>query len=550
MKARHLQLISFVAFTLGSGPAGADWVQHGQGEDEVRVWASPKEAGMSFNWSGKTNARHEAEGVGILEWYKIEKQQRIVNLVYTGELKAGRRDGTGVSLQRSGAKYSGQWSNNVKAGKGEYWYANGDYYAGLFRNDVMHGAGRYISADGTVFEGTFVADERDGPGDVISPDGRRYSSTWKAGKDTNPAGAPLPEKPYLTLGTDVRPYALDGKIFLNSDTGPAFYLTYRGRSEDGTFVIDSDWPYWIAWSKGGPVVTADVAPEGSSLGTYPVFLDLRLVNRGRETLEIRKAEMVVEESYADLEPILQIRDASSRGGVSCDVVNFTANPVESCEVAFNVLPKDATPTFTKFQFVEEIEPFTENARFSLARALTALKLDAAAIAAIETPGEDSAQRAPLEQRVRQSVGKFPGFVQSDNDSVFLAYSLIEGELRLGWTDHTGAKRSKRVLFQFRKCFAQFGVEEAVEGPSSGKYDVMLKATGQGYLVPFTYKRSLAANANDRFTVQVASPASSYHRFRIRLTAVDGREILSPPCRLHFLVPRNFSWREGRVIEKP
>ena len=98
-------------------------------DDEVRVWASPKEAGMDFNWSGGTNARHEAEGFGILEWYKMEKTphaggmvypSRVSQLVYTGELKAGRRDGTGISLPKSGAKYSGQWKDNLKEGKGEY----------------------------------------------------------------------------------------------------------------------------------------------------------------------------------------------------------------------------------------------------------------------------------------------------------------------------------------------------------------------------------------------------------------------------------------------
>jgi hypothetical protein len=569
MKTKRLLYITVVlgALAISRTRTQAEFrIIHPGEDDEVRVWASPKETGMDFNWSGGTNTRHEAEGFGILEWYKMEKTPhagrkdypRLVSqFVYTGELKAGRRDGTGISLPKSGAKYSGQWKDNLKEGNGEYWFSNGDYYAGQFHNDVMQGAGRYVSADGTVFEGNFAADERDGPGVVIFADGRRYSSTWRAGKDTNPAGAPLPDKPYLTLGTDAHAYALDSKVFSSDEgdsavgAGNEFYLTYRGRWENDAFVIDCDWPYWVAWSKGGPIITLDSSPEGFHIGTHPVFLELRLINRGRDKLEIRKAEAVVDESYPDLEPILRLQDNSDRGGVSCEIVNFTANRVDECEVAFNVLPEHATPTFEKFQVTEKIGPFSTTAKFSVQAGLSAAGLDANAIAAIEKIQYDSPQREKNEQRVRQDLEKRTGFAHPSKGPAFFAYALVAGEIRLSWTDHAGAKQNKRVKFQFRKCLAEFhGAEESVEGPSSGKYDVLLKNAGKNYLVPFNYKRSVAASANDRFTLQVASKASSYQRFRIRLTAVDGREILSPPCRMHFLVPRNFSWKEGHVIEAP
>ena len=54
-----------------------------------------------------------------MEWFKKENHERAASVIYTGEMKAGRRYGTGVELYRSGAKYSGQWSENVKEGKGE-----------------------------------------------------------------------------------------------------------------------------------------------------------------------------------------------------------------------------------------------------------------------------------------------------------------------------------------------------------------------------------------------------------------------------------------------
>lgn len=230
------------------GVAHADWKVHPATEfsREERVWATAREKGLDFSWSRGVNARHEVEGYGVLEWFKIEDNRRAARVIYTGEMKSGRRHGTGIALYLSGSKYSGQWSENLKEGKGEYWYANGDYYAGSFHNDLMHGPGRYVSADGTVFDGTFVLDERDGPGVVIYPDARRYSSMWSAGKDVNPSSAPIVAKPYIMIGVDVRRYALDGEI-LSADfgRGDESYLTYRGRFTDGDFVIDPDWAYRV-----------------------------------------------------------------------------------------------------------------------------------------------------------------------------------------------------------------------------------------------------------------------------------------------------------------
>ena len=504
---------------------------------------------MDFSWSGKVNARHEAEGYGVLEWSEPAGLQPKPVLVYIGEMRSGRRHGPGVSLHRSGSKYSGQWSENLKEGKGEYWYSNGDHYAGWFHNDLMHGPGRYVSADGTVFEGTFVSDVRDGPGIVIFPDGRRYASTWSAGKDINPAGAPVPAKPYMIIGVDVRRYALDGKI-LSRDfgRGDESYLTYRGRLADGDFVIEPDWAYWIAWSKGGPVT--DVATD-FVVGVFPVFLDIRVFNPSKEKLSIRRAEALVKESFPDREPILRLHDGSVAGGVTCEIVNFGLNRVDECEVAFNILPPEMEPKFESYQFIEKLEPFSDRATFTLARAIDALGIDAAAIAAMEHIGDDAWQESIPDRAIRE-MRKIPGFVRSEkwDKSLVSASGLIAGEVRIAWMDHLGSKQTKHVKFQFLKSFIPLPIGEmAVEGAPSGKYDLFLETEGKDYVLPFAYKRTIAPGTNDRFTLQIASEVSTYQRFRVRLTTADGREIISPPCRMHFLVPRQFSWKEGYVIEK-
>ena len=196
-----------------------------------------------------------------------------------------------------------------------------------------------------------------------------------------------------------------------------------------------------------------------------------------------------------------------------------------------------------------MEPFSKRATFSLARAIEALGIDADAIAAIERIKDDKPSQEKIALRATREMRKFSKFVKSDGE-VFSAYGLIAGEIRIAWKDYSGSKQVKRVKFQLTKCFSMFWPEFGAGGPSSGEYALSLQTEGKDYVVPFTYKRTVAPGANDRFTLQVASEVSTYQNFRIRLTTADGREIVSPRCRLHFLVPGEFSWKKGYVIENP
>ena len=241
---------------------------------------------------------------------------------------------------------------------------------------------------------------------------------------------------------------------------------------------------------------------------------------------------------------------TSYGGVTCEIVNFGLGRVDDCEVAFNILPQNAKPKFESYQFVEKVEPFSERATFSLARAMEALGIDADAIAALERLEHDDPARESVAIRATHEMRKLPNLVVSDGDQ-FSAYGLVAGEFRIAWTDYSSLKQTKRVKFQLTKCFSMFWPEiGSGGGPSSGKYDLFLRTEGKDYVEPFTYKRTVVPGANDRFTLQVASKVSSYQNFRIRLTTADGREIVSPRCRMHFLVPRDHSWEEGYVIENP
>ena len=523
---------------------GTEW------SEELRVWDPAPELNLSLGWIGERNAKNEAEGEGDLTW---SDEQGPVS-IYSGEMVAGKRQGDGTWHHRSGSKYVGSWMNNLKEGAGEYWLKNGDYYKGSFRGDKLEGDGLYVFADGAVYQGNFEGGNKQGSGTMTFPDGRIHQSIWEKDQDTNPP--PPPSEPYLVLGTDPQVYALNGKVFNtqdaeNSENDLNNVLTYRGRWTGKDFVINPDWPYWTTWSSGGPVGGLG----HFYLGVHPVFLELRVYNPGQEKLSIASAEVEVQTSTPDMQPILEIGSLDYTRNI--EISSFSARDVESVEVSYNLLPPGTSPKFGSYQFKETIPPFSGSVCFSIESSLQTVGIDTSLINEWEAAAADlqsanvpfeigEARKKALLGKIRASMGKMKAFAK-DSEHVVELEARFVGEMTVAWTDHGGTKQTTKVKVDFTKSFFTSGDEGGAGGPSSGRYDILLETDGSDYVRPFPYKRALEPGANDRFVLTIASNESSLQNFRVRLVTTDGREIISPPCRLQFLVPRGHDWNTGLQV---
>lgn len=550
-------LVAAVAATSSFSLALAEWRVEPATEwsEELRVWDPAPELNLSLLWIGGRNAKNEAEGEGVLTW--SDKQGPVS--IYSGEMVAGKRQGEGTWYHRSGSKYVGSWMNNLKEGTGEYWLKNGDYYKGGFRGDKLEGDGMYVFADGSVYQGNFEGGNKQGSGTMTFPDGRIHRSIWEKDQDTNPP--PPPSEPYLVLGTDPQVYALNGKVFNTQDPKISEntkdnVLTYRGRWTGKDFVISPDWPYWIMWNSGGPVGGLG----NFDLGVHPVFLELRVYNPGQEKLSIASAEVEVQTSTPDRQPILEI--GSSDYTRNIEIKSFYARDVESVEVSYNLLPQGASPKFGSYQFKATIPPFAGKTFFSIESALQSLGIDMSLISEWEAAKSQrvadlqsgkvpfeilEARSKALLEKIRASMGKMKAFAVDSEHAVRLEARFV-GEMAVAWADHSGAKQTTKVKVDFPKSFFVSGDEGGAGGPSSGRYDILLETDGSDYVRPFPYKRALEPGANDRFVLTIASNESSFQNFKVRLVTTDGREIISPPCRLQFLVPGGYDWNTGlRVL---
>lgn len=522
--------------------------------EEVRVWDPSPELNLEFRWNGPVTADNKAGGQGTLEWRDTKGPVSI----YEGTLVGGKREGNGTWLHRSGSKYSGEWRDNLKHGRGEYWLKNGDYYSGGFREDKLDGQGRYVFADGSIYEGTFAGGNKQGAGTMTLPDGRIHRSTWENDEDTQPPAPP--SEPYVVLGIDNSNYALDGKVLFSGSTDShECYLTYRGQWTGDGYSITPDWPYWVKWQKGGPV--GGGAMSNFDVGVYPAFLEMRVYNPSGEKITISSAEIEVTESRPDKEPILEVLDGYAK--LSVEVSSFDRKPIQPLKLSFNLLPPGQPARFGDYRFQMEVPGFIGQTTVSLEQAFAELGADLSVFREWEALTKQQEEGGPemdyqaveeqkrlLMPRILQALAPIEKFVEKDKETdAWRVEARFVGEMELGWTDEDGTEQKKTVKLDFPKTFFVSSPEFGAGGPDSGKYDVLLEATGKNYVKPFNYKRVLAAGANDRFGIQLASTQSSLHDFRVRLVTTDGRELLSPPCRMHFLVPGGFDWQRGFTVEE-
>ena len=116
-------------------------------------------------YTGETNERGEAHGLGVKEWVAVAR--------YKGLWKDGKKHGDGKIVYADGSKYQGGWKDGKKHGGG-FFFSSKDHY-----NDRNHFSWRIQAKfkeghlDGEIFVPALVVG--DGP--------RRVESThWEDGR--------------------------------------------------------------------------------------------------------------------------------------------------------------------------------------------------------------------------------------------------------------------------------------------------------------------------------------------------------------------------------
>jgi hypothetical protein len=104
---------------------------------------------------------------------------------YTGDWKNSKKHGFGIytwgkKSEWFGAKYIGNFENDLQNGQGSFVLPSGDKYVGEFMDGRIDGKGVWFFIDGSRYIGRFKKGERDGRGVKIWSDGVKYVSDLDA----------------------------------------------------------------------------------------------------------------------------------------------------------------------------------------------------------------------------------------------------------------------------------------------------------------------------------------------------------------------------------
>lgn len=142
---------------------------------------------------------------------RCQARVRYATGVYIGDFQNNRREGKGVWIYATGARYTGDFKDGKPSGQGTYSYPNGSKYVGAFRDGKFNGEGVLYAANGSVMSSGYFADDR-------------FVGAATAATETAPSGqaeasAPLGAKSVrLTRQGDqnVVPITLNGLVTLNA----------------------------------------------------------------------------------------------------------------------------------------------------------------------------------------------------------------------------------------------------------------------------------------------------------------------------------------------
>lgn len=210
-------LLCFANIAAAQAPAG--WIADRR--TGCKVWNPEPVPKETISWDGPCKGGI-ANGSGTLQWFKSGK----LSLREEGELRNGRLEGRGLSVDADGTRQEGEFSDGKLNGRGITTYADGTRVVGNFIDDKMegrgvvtmpdgqkidadfedgeavrgiwigikggryegelkgfkmHGQGKLLLDDGSVYEGEFADNEYEGYGTIVRANGNRYEGEWRGG---------------------------------------------------------------------------------------------------------------------------------------------------------------------------------------------------------------------------------------------------------------------------------------------------------------------------------------------------------------------------------
>jgi hypothetical protein len=145
----------------GLPPAG--WAETER--PNCQVWDPYPQRDETATWTGPCRSG-KADGNGLLTWQYTDRTGNAGTDTYSGTLVAGRRTGYGTTVSSGGIRYDGMFQTGQRNGHGVFTSPYGRY-DGEWKDDKPNGFGSFVEKSGAKYEGQWHEGCLDRDGDVI-----------------------------------------------------------------------------------------------------------------------------------------------------------------------------------------------------------------------------------------------------------------------------------------------------------------------------------------------------------------------------------------------
>lgn len=338
-------------------------------------------------------------------------------------------------------------------------------------------------------------------------------------------------------------------------------LDYAGVTRDGRLSLR---PRLIFRSKGSaPVDYLEVLRAGGPLTpeitssdinfSFPA-LDVKLVNNRKQAVHVSSAVLKVARSEADPSPMPFLFSGYSQ--VQCfDFKNEGWDVIDSVQFDFTLVPDmPKGPPPAELPFHRTFQRVKEQVRVSLTDELTkagvAPELTSAGKAYLQAEAvvdgllkkADSSTNLdenPEFQKAEKAIEEIGGAMMKLSPRLagkFEKTCWAHGRMTLTWKDG-GEARTQTLAFQTDiLIFPPDGLGAA--GPVMGKYETMLRESGENYELPVNISRIVKAGGVDRFVLTLGLPRTTRHELTLVLKTTEGETLTSGPVSIEGLLPRS------------
>jgi pimeloyl-ACP methyl ester carboxylesterase len=341
--------------------------------------------------------------------------------------------------------------------------------------------------------------------------------------------------------------------------GEKTILRYSLERNEHLVRIESNLGYLASFKAGGPITPLNyLTPTGCAFWWHFPILDFKFVNNGPTTLFFKELVFDIEASRPDRTAFFTVkRDTQQRYAGNLLLINEGGCDLTDVTISFHLFPGEvAIPAKYDPPYLHSVAlPFLgAHDEIDVTQAFQDEGVDIEGLILLQTGEWESESReifvaapkfdgsrdrivaAELDDRIKRYLGPFQDWV-----------GTLAGQISFAAAEDPGRRR--QVKFQavvYLKNRNLMGIPR----PPTFAYDVVFDGENTRYQRRVKIPHEIKSGETDRFTVKIAVPLSSFHRFRTTIHDISGQTLNSLPIEMNCFVPRYLQAVVGEKISSP